>query len=642
MISASITYRVFGPIILFLCFLSQETNAQVSPFIDIANAYNGLNIEFLGVAHTGIYDQGAAEITAYDEATGVVLVTNAAKNTLMKLDISNPVQPEWVDEVSLDSYGGGLNSIDIHNGIVAVALEAETQTDSGTVVFFNTENLSFSHQVKVGPLPDMLVFTNSGTLLTANEGQPNSSYSIDPEGSVSVIFRATDHEQHTVQHADFTSFSRTQLLQKGVRLSSMDENVGKDLEPEYITVDETRGVAYVSLQENNALGIIDIDNARVTDIVGLGEKDHSLEGHGIDGSDRDDQVQIKPWPVFGLYMPDAIAGFEHADEFFIVSANEGDSREYGSYSDEVRVKDLSLDPTSFDASIQSDDQLGRLQVITPFRDEDVNANGDVKKLYAFGTRSMSIWDHQGRLIFDTGDLVEKKTADFFPEDFNSDNAENDSKDSRSDAKGPEPEAVTIGTLGGKTIAFLGLERIGGVMLFDVTIPDSTQYMGYVNARNFSAPFSEDDSEILDLEAVIESGPESITLVPSLDNTNATIMVLGNESTGSVTLYKISYSHATTSTAGTYSSLPKGFELKQNIPNPFNPVTQIEFEVFTPDVLELHVYNILGQRLTTLYQGPTTRGEYQVEFDGTSLSSGVYYVELKSQHHLAYISMLLTK
>jgi hypothetical protein len=407
MISASVTYRVFGTIFLYLCFLPQVINAQVSPFINVSNAYNGLSIEFLGVAHTGIYDQGAAEITAYDEETGVVLVTNASKNTLMKLDISNPVQPEWVDEVSLDSYGGGLNSIDIHNGIVAVAVEAETQTDSGTVVFFDTKTLSFSHQVKVGPLPDMLVFTKSGTLLTANEGQPNSSYSIDPEGSVSVIFRATDKEQLTVQHADFSSFSRTQLLQKGVRLSSMDENVGKDLEPEYITVDETHGVAYVSLQENNALGIIDIDNARVTDIVALGEKDHSLEGHGFDASDRDGLVQIKSWPVFGLYMPDAIAGFEHADEFYIVSANEGDSREYGSYSDEVRVKDLSLDPTIFDASIKSNDQLGRLQVVAPFRDEDVTDNGNVKKLYAFGTRSMSIWDHQGRLIFDLTQIMRK-------------------------------------------------------------------------------------------------------------------------------------------------------------------------------------------------------------------------------------------
>jgi hypothetical protein len=255
---------------------------------------------------------------------------------------------------------------------------------------------------------------------------------------------------------------------------------------------------------------------------------------------------------------------------------------------------------------------------------------------------MSIWDHQGRLIFDTGDLIEKKTADFFPEDFNSDNAENDSKDSRSDAKGPEPEAVTIGKLGEKFIAFLGLERIGGVMLFDITEPDSTQYMGYVNARNFSAPFDEDHTDILYLEAVVESGPESITLVPSIDNTNATIMIVGNESTGSVTLYRIAYNNAATSTDGAFSNLPYGFELKQNIPNPFNPVTQIEFEVFTPDVLELHVYNILGQRLTTLHQGPMAKGEYQVEFDGTSLSSGVYYVELRSQQHLAYISMLLTK
>ena len=258
----------------------------------------------------------------------------------------------------------------------------------------------------------------------------------------------------------------------------------------------------------------------------MGTKDHSLFINGLDASNKDKRINIREWPVKGLYMPDAIASATIGGKNYLFTANEGDAREYEDgdflYVDEARVKDLKLDSTIFtEPDLQSSEKLGRIKVKTAL--PDTNAAGEYKTLYTFGARSFSIWDTEGNLVFDSGNDFERITAERYPNDFNSTNSDNDSFDNRSDDKGPEPEAVTVIHLAGETYALVGLERMGGVMVYNVSDPANAKFVEYFNDRNYSElDFQEDfikdtlrtDTEIASiLKNTVASGPESITFIP---------------------------------------------------------------------------------------------------------------------------------
>ncbi len=269
----------------------------------------------------------------------------------------------------------------------------------------------------------------------------------------------------------------------------------------------------------------------VTDIIGLGVKDHSVEGNGIDASDRDDAINIETYPVFGLFMPDAIASYEFDGVNYFVTANEGDARD-----EDARVEDLDLDPTAFPnaAELQLEENLGRLEVSTI--DGDTDGDGDFDELYAYGARSFTIFDAEGNLIFDSGDDFEQITAELIPEFFNSTNDENGSFDSRSDAKGPEPEGVVIGEVDGRTFAFIGLERVGGIMVYDITNPAEASFVDYLNNRNFDV-----EAELADGStnpAVGDLGPEGLTFISAEDSpTGEALLAVSNEVSGTTTLYE---------------------------------------------------------------------------------------------------------
>jgi DNA-binding beta-propeller fold protein YncE len=583
--------------------------SKAQPLIDLSSQAQGLLIQYHSTFHTGIYDEGAAEITAYDPVTQRLFFINASNNQLVALKLSSLESPTVVGTVDATPYGGGVNSVDVYDRWVAIAVEGEVQTDSGRVVLFHTDDLTYSHQLPVGPLPDMLVFTDDGTLLTANEGQPSTDYSVDPPGSVSIIRNAVDPAQAEVVHAGFEAYSVAELKQKDVRISVDVDEAAKDLEPEYIAVSLDGSKAYVTLQENNAMAIVDLASASVTDIVALGAKDHRLPTNALDVSDRDNAIAIETWPISGLYMPDGIATFDVDGQIYVLTANEGDSREFGDYSDEVRMEDLSLDASIFPPSMITDEGLGRLQVMKPFDPSHTNEADEVQQVFAFGTRSMSIWDDGGTLLHDTGSHIEETIAELLPNSFNSDNAENDSFDARSDAKGPEPEAVSVAKIGGRALAFLALERVGGVMIYDVSQPDTAVYVGYVNGRNFDVPFGEDDQRAADLEAVGESGPEKITLIAPKDHpVGKWVMVVSQESTGSISFYTITVPMQTSNQHTEEESvLSKGFTLFQNTPNPFNPETRITFELMESTQIALSVYDLSGKKSV-----PSTMGIYRRE------------------------------
>jgi hypothetical protein len=497
----------------------------------IATPADAFSLRPIGTYSTGIFDEGAAEIAAYDPGTQRLFVTNANSNNLDILDISDPTTPSLFGNIDLSPFGGGVNSVAFGNNMFAVAVEAEVAQDPGSVLFFDVMG-NLMNSVTVGALPDMVTFTPDGKkLLVANEGEPSDDYTNDPEGSVSII----DVLSGNVTTAGFNNVP----LFGDVRIFGPGASVAQDLEPEYITVSADSKKAWVSLQENNALGILNIESGQFEKVVGLGYKDHSEDDNALDASDRDDAINIRNWPVLGMYQPDAITSYTVGDRTYVVTANEGDARDYDAFSEEERIEDLTLDPDTFPnaAELQQEENLGRLTVTTTQGDTD--GDGDFDELYAFGARSFSIFDEEGNLVFDSGDDFEQITAQLLPDDFNSNNDENDSFDSRSDAKGPEPEGITVGTIFGRTYAFIGLERIGGIMTYDITDPHNPTFVEYVNNRDFSG-----DAE---MGTAGDLGPEGLLFVSADESPNQQpLLVVTNEVSGSTTLYSIDAPEPSTS------------------------------------------------------------------------------------------------
>lgn len=445
-------------------------------------------------------------------------VTNANDVSLDIVDVSNPAAPRLVKRVDLKAYGATVNSVDVSSkNLIAVAIDASKKTNPGTVVFL-TPGGQVIRTAQVGAGPDMVVFTPAGDrLLVANEGEPDcyGAGCTDPVGSVSVIDVLPMKPKLTVHTIGFADV----VLPAGVRVFGPGATPAQDLEPEYIAVSDDGKTAWVTLQENNAIAKLDLDTLSVGAIFPLGYKDHGLAGNGLDTSDRDSAINIRPWNnVLGMYQPDAVAQFRAGGQTWLISANEGDTRDYDGFAEEVRARDAGT--TVADAG--SNSSLGRLTVTnTP-------PGGDLDNLYVFGARSFSIWNaDSGSLAWDSGDQLEQITAERLPAHFNSNNDEHNF-DNRSDNKGPEPEGVAVGQAGGKTYAFIGLERIGGVMVYDVTDPLAPVFQDYLVTRDFSKPVSATDS-----------GTEVLRFVDARTSPTGTpMLVVANEISGTVNLWHL--------------------------------------------------------------------------------------------------------
>lgn len=488
---------------------------------------------------------GAAEITAYDADSRRLFVVNGANNTVDVLDLSDPSAPKRIDTILGASFGAGINSVAVHGGLVAIAVEASPKTDPGRVVFFRAADLRLLGSVVVGAQPDMITFTPDGQrLLVANEGEP-SGYgtpgAVDPEGSISII-TVNGGTNPVAVTADFRAFNgrEVELRAQGVRIFGPGATAAQDLEPEYITVSEDGLTAYVTLQENNAVAVVDVAAARVTAIRPLGWKDHSQIGMGLDASDEDGgsntnsgtpAIKIINAPVRGLYLPDAIASYTVNGVTYLITANEGDARaDWPGFNEETRVRahcDKGLDPAIFNdaANLILDSNLGRLRITsTPNGGQTgKNAAGQCTELYSFGARSFTIWDTSLKRVFDSGDDFERRTQSLANAAFNASN-DNNTLDGRSASKGPEPEGVVVGRFGRKSVAFIGLERVGGVMAYDVTDPNKPVFLSYFNSR----------------EGVNgDRGPEGLTLIPAAQSPNGKpLLIIGNETSGTTAVVQI--------------------------------------------------------------------------------------------------------
>ena len=500
-----------------------------------------VSLEVLGTYESGIFDEGAAEIVAYDAPTRRAFVVNANDQTVDVLDISDPSQPALFGSIDVTQAApdlGPANSVDVAKGILAVAIENDDKQANGIVAFYDTSSLALLGTVAAGALPDMVTFTKDGkTALVANEGEPNDEYTVDPEGSVTIIDLSDGVSNATARTADFRRFNskKDKLIAAGVRIFGPNATVAQDLEPEYIALNASEKLAYVVMQEANAIAVVNVRRARVVRILPLGTKDHSLPGNELDASNRDDAINITNWPVQGLYLPDAIASFNLFGKSYFLTANEGDSRDYDGFSEEERVEDVTLDPNAFPnaAELQDEANLGRLKITNTLGDAD--GDGRFEELYSYGGRSFSIFDARGNLVFDSGSDFEYITAAFDADNFNSTNDENDSFDNRSDDKGPEPEGVTVGWIWGRAYAFVGFERVGGIAVYDVTNPHAPRFETYVNNRDFSVADPTDP-------AVGDLGPEGLRFVPWYLSPNyRPLLIVGNEVSGTTTIYQVGVS-----------------------------------------------------------------------------------------------------
>ena len=515
----------------------------------------GVELTVLGAYSSGIYNAGGAEIVAHDPLTQRLYVVNAQAASVDVLDISNPASPTKIAAVSLLPFGGVANSVAVHEGLVAVAVEAVPRTAPGKVVFFDAALTPLS-SVTVGALPDMVTFTHKGRyLLAANEGEPNTynnfgsetnGPSIDPEGSVSIINLrggAANLTQANVATAGFSAYngSEAALRAAGIRIFGPNASASQDFEPEYIAVSADDTTAWVTLQENNAIGVIDIASATVTGLIPLGLKDHSLSGNAFDPSDRDGAsngpaINIANWPVKGMYLPDAIASFQIGTETFLVTANEGDAREYPGFREDVRLATRNLDTNVFPnaAALKSNARLGRLNVSRV--DGDLDGDGDLDQIQSYGARSFTIRDTAGAIVFDSGDDFEVITAALHLSGdviFNASH-DNNNFDARSPSKGPEPEGVTVGRAFQHTWAFICLERIGGIMVYDVSNPSAPRFVDYANNRNFTVAPS-----LANLATVGDLGPEGVIFIDEGDSpTGEPLVVVGNEISGTTTIYQL--------------------------------------------------------------------------------------------------------
>lgn len=465
-----------------------------------------------------------SEIVSYDAVNNRLWVVgtdanqaNVGQGGIDVLDMSGKL----VQSISTAALGG-VNSVAVKNNQAAIAVTASNKTDQGVVRFYDAATFAVQATVAVGANPDAVTYTPDGSrLLAANEGEP-SSYLVgpggDPEGSVSII----DTANFTVQTAGFSAFNgaAAALTAQNVRLNGPNASVAQDLEPEYIAVsaDGTRAVA--TLQEANALALIDIATATVVDIKAMGLKDHTLPGNGLDVSDRDGagnnplNGNIRNWNVAGLYMPDGIAGFVNNGKQYYVTANEGDSRaDWPGGNDEIRVGSASIDP-ALNAALTAahgvdwktnNDKLNRLNVSTS---GDTDHDGDLDQLQVFGGRSFSILDSNGNRVFDSGDLIEQIVSSYYPALWD---------DSRSDNKGPEPESAVVGKVDGRELLFLGLERANAVMVWDLSDLSSIRFVDM-------------------LFTVGDVGPEGLNF---FSNSQGNFLAVANEVSETTSLYRIS-------------------------------------------------------------------------------------------------------
>ena len=547
--------------------LGTAASAQGVPTGGYENGTAALNLTQIARYSAGQYnvDGGVMEIVAYNQATEWAYAINGQSGKLAAIPLAGLTAGAHVEaltgteidvkalveaEDSTFQYGDMTSvAISPDSTTLAAALQAQGSNDAGRVALFTCEedgSLTLEALVETGAQPDMVTFAGDGVVLTADEGEPREGYGeniADPKGSVTVV----DVEAQESTVVDFSAFDsqRDQLAEDGIVLKK-GSAPSVDLEPEYIAV--SGGKAYVTLQENNAIAVLDIESQAFEGVYSAGFEDHSTTA--IDLDKKDDAYDPQTYEsLLGIRMPDGIAAFTVEGATYLVTANEGDAREWGDedqgtfYLSEDE-RDFSEEGVTSPTGAITAENSGLEGKVVFFKTEDFDGL-DPEKDYVFGGRSFTVFqatENGLEEVFTSGDDFEALTAQYVPEYFNASN-DNAVLDDRSGKKGPEAESVTVGTVDGKTYAFVALERTGGVMVYDVTDPEAITFVNYVNTRDFGTTVEgSEEYEDGELDKWVTGGdvaPEGLLFLDAASSPNGEPMLLAAcEVSGTVAVYQL--------------------------------------------------------------------------------------------------------
>lgn len=420
-------------------------------------------------------------------------------------------------------------AIDTINDRIAVTLESgDTSAVNGRVCLLDYDgNLQYYYET--GVQPNMAVFTaDSKKLLITNEGEHKSTYTVtDPKGTVTIIdfSRNSDPTRITPTEVDFSAFTADELIENSILLNKIkntnvtEENPDTyipvepqyDLEPESIAVNDAGTTAYVCLQEANAIATLDLTTNEFVDIRSLGFIDYSDETNAIDVVLDKTYSPTTYQYTYGVPMPHSIELIEIEGTTYLLTANEGASRTYCYNTSTKFISNLTTATlTSNEPKVDANgdpvyDANGEevyptaasVQVLnntyTAGLEEGVEEDGSDTPHYIFGTRSFSIYEADSMsLLYDSANSLEAKTNELLPSNFNCTNNMM-GKEKGATARGVEPKAVITSAINGRYFAFIALEAIGGVMVYEITDPSTPEYINYINTRDFSTSIKGDVS-----------------------------------------------------------------------------------------------------------------------------------------------------
>ncbi len=567
-----------------------------------------ISLNYIGSFDPSGTNTSSTEIVVHDPATQRLFTISSITDVFDIINFSNPTSPTVVNTINMAPYGG-ITSIAVKNGIIAAASPNTNPQLNGSVVFFDI-NGNFLKQVTVGALPDMITFSPDGTkVMTANEGEPNDAYTIDPEGTISIIDISggiANLTQSNVTTLNFNAFDSqvSALTATGVRKVRTNNTLSQDLEPEYITISSDSQKAWVTLQENNAVAEVNLATKTITGIWGLGKKDMNIPGNGFDASDNNGEILIANWPVKAYFLPDGVQNYKVGGTNYIVTANEGDEKDLSGFSERTTVgaNDYTLDPAIFPQAsvLKASYNLGRFRVSNATGNTD--GDTDFEEIAALGARSFSIFNADTKqIVYDSGDRFERYIAANYPLIFNADNESNTVK-SRSRAKGPEPEGVALGNINGQTYAFITLERTGGVMVYNITDPNNPAFTDYKHSRMTSAYGG-------------DNGPEGlIYIAPENTTTGKGYVIVANEISGTLSMYEIM--NAPTLATGEVKSEKATFNVFPN------PVTKGNILYFNR-AQDYELYDMSGKQIG--------KEKNALTIDTSMLSTGVYLIKTSEGH-----------
>lgn len=503
-------------------------------------------------------DGGVAEIVTYNKKDKVFYVVSGITQSIDIVKINSDGSNKKLKTVAIKDVlkdkninAGDMTSVSYSDEkeILAVAVQDEDYRKEGHILVLDKDG-NFKKAFECGVQPDMVTFTNDGKyILSADEGEPREGYSngaVDPKGSVTIV----NLDNEDIKKIEF-DIDREKALNEGVLLKK-DSDPLEDLEPEYIAISYDNKTAFVSLQENNAIASIDIASGKINYLKGLGFIDHSLPGNEIDairGKDENAKIDIKTDNFLGTPMPDGICFYEKDGKGYILTANEGDAREWGEYSN--------VDSKKFDKSADKK---------TEYLDPD-KTDGLIKdRIHLLGGRSFSIYEADDLTrVYNSGSDFEKITARIFPDFFNTNNDEDkgaDELDARSNKKGPEPENVEVLKIKDKTYAIIGLERISGIMIYDISDPTQPVYKDYFNNRIFIKLVEK--GEKVDLSERGNIAPEGLCAIEAQDSpTGKPIVLVANEVSGTVQVIEFSYSKDEDKDGITWTEIEDNAEIIEN-------------------------------------------------------------------------------